>query len=148
MSGLSPETWRWRFAQWQVLLESEGHEVVNPARIWVARCMWLYRVLAGITSERTAYRLVLRYDLWLLHGCTHIFMIGKDWRLSRGARLESRKAREFGVLDFHAADAVGMVAPAADAVGMVASPSADATGMGQGGKPLEWKMGIRKGFMV
>ena len=89
MSGLSPETWRWRFATLYVVLCQQGHEVVNPADTVIARHPWLYRIVG--------YRLTLWYDLRLLKRCTHICMVGNDWRQSRGARLERMKAREWGI---------------------------------------------------
>ena len=30
-------------------------------------------------------------------GCTHIHMVGDDWQLSKGARLERMKARQWGI---------------------------------------------------
>lgn len=89
MSGLSADTWRWRFAQWDVLLTWEGHKVTNPADTIIARHPWLYRIVG--------YRWTLWYDLRLLRRCTHIFMIGNDWQQSRGARLERLKARQWGI---------------------------------------------------
>lgn len=89
MSGLAPETWRWRFAQWEVLLSQQGYEVVNPADTMIARHPWLYRIVG--------YRLTLWYDLRLLRKCDRIFMVGTDWLHSRGARLERIKAREWGI---------------------------------------------------
>lgn len=89
MSGLSPETWRWRFAQWEVLLSQQGYEVVNPADTMIARHTWIYRLIG--------YRLTLWYDLQLLKRCTHFAMVGEDWRQSRGARLERMKARDWGI---------------------------------------------------
>lgn len=93
MSGLPADTWRWRFAQWEMMLTQEGHEVVNPADTPIARHKWLYRLVG--------YRITLAYDLWLLSRCTHIFMIGNDWRESRGARLERMKAREWGIEELY-----------------------------------------------
>ena len=89
MSGLPPETWRWRFAQWEVLLSQQGYEVVNPANTMIARHPWIYRLIG--------YRLTLWYDLLLLKRCTHIFMVCNDWKQSRGARLERMKAREWNI---------------------------------------------------
>jgi len=93
MSGLPPETWRWRFASWEVLLGEMGYEVVNPADTIIARHLWLYKIVG--------YRLTLAYDLWLLKRCSHIFMVGSDWRLSKGARLERMKAREWGIKELN-----------------------------------------------
>ena len=89
MSGLSPDTWRWRFAQWEVMLNINGWRAVNPADTIIARHPLLYKILG--------YRLTLLYDLWLLKRCTHICMVGSDWQLSRGARLERIKARQWGI---------------------------------------------------
>lgn len=89
MSGLPAETWRWRFATWEVLLNINGCRAVNPANTFIARHPWIYRLVG--------YRLTLAYDLHLLKRCTHYMMVGKDWKLSRGARLERMKAREWGI---------------------------------------------------
>lgn len=89
MSGLSADTWRWRFAAVQIIMEIRGHKVVNPADTIIARHPWLYRIVG--------YRFTLWYDLRLLRRCTHIHMLGNDWRLSRGARLERLKARQWGI---------------------------------------------------
>lgn len=91
MSGLPEQTWRWRFASMQVLLEWNNCDirVVNPADTFIARHPWLYRIVG--------YRLTLWYDLQLLRRCTHIYMIGTDWQQSRGARLERMKARQWNI---------------------------------------------------
>ena len=91
MSGLPEQMWRWRFASWEVLLQWENRDmrIVNPANTIIARHPWLYRLLG--------YRFTLWYDLRLLKRCTHICMIGKDWQLSRGARLERLKARQWNI---------------------------------------------------
>lgn len=91
MSGLPEQTWRWRFASWEVLLQWDNRDmqIVNPANTIIARHPWLYRLLG--------YRFTLWYDLRLLKRCTHICMIGKDWHQSRGARLEKMKARQWNI---------------------------------------------------
>ena len=89
MSGLAHEIWRWRFVQWEVLLSQQGYEVVNPADTMIARHPWLYRIVG--------YRLTLWYDLRLLHKCDRIFMVGSDWNVSKGARLERMKARQWKI---------------------------------------------------
>lgn len=58
----------------------------------VVRNPWLYKIVG--------YRLTLAYDLWLLKHCTHIHMVGDDWRQSRGARLERMKARQWGIKEY------------------------------------------------
>ena len=89
MSGLPEQTWRWRFASFEVLLGTRGYDIVNPADTIIARHPWLYRIVG--------YRLTLWYDLQLLRRCTHIYMIGTDWQQSRGARLERMKARQWNI---------------------------------------------------
>jgi hypothetical protein len=89
MSHVPRDTWRWRFATVQKILEEQGWLVVNPAHTIIARHPWLYRLVG--------YRLTLWYDLQLLKRCTHIFMVGPGWRDSRGARLERMKARQWGI---------------------------------------------------
>ena len=81
----------------QIILEIRGYKVVNPACIWVARYGWMYRTLERIVGGRTAYRMVLWYDLRMLRRCTHIKMVYNDWRKSKGARLERLKARQWGI---------------------------------------------------
>ena len=89
MSHVPRKTWRWRFATVQKILEEQGWQVVNPADTIIARHPWLYRLVG--------YRLTLWYDMQLLKRCTHIYMVGNDWHLSRGARLERIKAREWNI---------------------------------------------------
>ena len=99
MSGLSEWVWRGRFclAQFDIEAKNGNVQVVNPAEILVARKPWLYRAMECIVGGRTAYRFTLWYDLRLLKKCTHIYMVGDDWNLSRGARLERLKAREWNI---------------------------------------------------
>jgi len=89
MSHVPRETWRWRFSTVQKILEEQGWQVVNPADTIIARHPWLYRLVG--------YRLTLWYDMQLLKRCTHIYMVGNDWHLSRGARLERMKARQWNI---------------------------------------------------
>lgn len=89
MSGLPEHFWRVRFAIKADWLRTFGHEVVNPANTVIAKHQWLYHIVG--------YRLTLAYDLWLLKHCTHIYMVGNDWHLSRGARLERMKARQWNI---------------------------------------------------
>ena len=89
MSGLPENFWRARFAIKADWLRTFGHEVVNPANTVIAKHQWLYRIVG--------YRLTLAYDLRLLRHCTHIYMVGDDWQLSKGARLERMKARQWGI---------------------------------------------------
>lgn len=94
MSGLSADTWRWRFSQKKVLLEWDRDDVtvVNPADTTIARHPWMYRLVG--------YRFTLWYDLRLLRRCTHISMVGNDWHQSRGARLERLKALQWGIQEY------------------------------------------------
>ena len=89
MSNIPSVIWRWRFSIVTETLEALGWRVINPADTLIARHPWLYW-LAG-------YRLTLWYDLRLLKCCTHIYMVGNDWHLSRGARLERMKARKWNI---------------------------------------------------
>ena len=91
MSGLPAERWRARFYGAYFGLKHRGIRAVNPADTLIARHPWLYRIVC--------YRMTLWYDLWLLKHCTHIHMVGDDWRQSRGARLERMKAREWGIAE-------------------------------------------------
>lgn len=89
MSHVPRDTWRWRFATVQKILEEQGWPVVNPAETIIARHPWLYRLVG--------YRLTLWYDLRLLKRCTYIFMVGPGWRDSRGVRLERMKAQQWNI---------------------------------------------------
>lgn len=92
MSGLPEREWRLRFSFAQYEIEEwyrEKIKVVNPTQTVIARHPWLYRLVG--------YRLTLWYDLRLLRRCTHIYMVGNDWHLSRGARLERMKARKLNI---------------------------------------------------
>lgn len=89
MSGVKRKVWMHRFSMCQIFLETKGCEVVNPADTLIAWWPWLYRIVG--------YRLTLWYDLRLLRWCDAIFMVGNDWHLSRGARLERMKAREWNI---------------------------------------------------
>ena len=85
------------FVRAQGLLKKEGYtNIFNPSRVWVCKWRWLYRILAGITSEHTAYCLVLLYDLWQLMQCDLIYKI-PGWRESRGASTESSVAYHFTI---------------------------------------------------
>ena len=97
MSGLSPDTWRWRFATYEHLCEWCDYEAVNPAETFAGRHLWAYRLLGWIFGWKTAYRWTLAYDLWLLKKCDYILMVGHDWQQSRGARLERMKAHVWGI---------------------------------------------------
>lgn len=90
MSGLPDREWRLRFkrAEW-LMWWKFCNDVVNPADTIIARHPWLYWLVG--------YRLTLWYDLRLLRRCTHIYMVGNDWHLSRGARLERMKAKKWNI---------------------------------------------------
>ena len=93
MSGLPESEWRLRFMQRKWLLEWSNAEVrvVDPSDTIISRHPWLYRIVG--------YRLTLWYDLQLLRRCTHFTMVGGDWNLSRGARLERLKALRWGITE-------------------------------------------------
>lgn len=87
ISGMEREVYMRNFREREVFLQLEGLRVVNPTRVWACRWKWLWKILAGITSEHTIYRLTLLYDLWLLMRCDGIYMLD-GWQQSRGARIE------------------------------------------------------------
>ena len=89
MSGLHHDIWWVRFIWRECEVARKGYEVVNPARSIIARFQLLYKIIG--------YRFTLWYDLRLLKRCTHICMVGNDWHLSRGARMERMKAREWNI---------------------------------------------------
>lgn len=95
MSGLSSYIWwnRFRLAQFELEAKYGNVKVVNPAETIIACHPWLYWIVG--------YRFTLWYDLRLLKRCTHISMVGNDWHLSRGARLEHMKARKWGIKELN-----------------------------------------------
>ena len=93
MSGLTREEVSRRFTEADRLLRRQGQRTVNPARVWVCRWRWLYRLLESIVGRERAYDLVLIYDLWLLSRCQRIYMVGNDWTNSRGALTEFHFAK-------------------------------------------------------
>ena len=96
ISGLERDMYMARFAKAESLLRDGGYCVVNPTRVWVCRWERLWKLLAGGTSEHTAYRLTLLYDLWLLLRCDLIYKI-PGWQESRGANIESCVAYHFKI---------------------------------------------------
>lgn len=88
ISGISRREYLSRFAIAEFNLHMEGKNVLNPTRLAPCRLPWLYRLLG--------YRITILYDLIWLRRCTHIYMM-KGWEKSRGARLERKKALEWGL---------------------------------------------------
>jgi len=89
ISGLEKLEYVYNFAEAEAWLHGQGyHRTVNPTRVWACRWAWLYRIVG--------YRLTLLYDLWLLSRCQYIYQLPGSNK-SRGARLESRYATEFGI---------------------------------------------------
>ena len=90
MSGVPRQQYMEMFRWAEQSLRDRGYQrIVNPIRVWACRCPWLYRIVG--------YRLTLWYDIQLLKRCDYIYMVGKDWKQSRGARLERLKARRCGI---------------------------------------------------
>lgn len=90
ISNLPRETYLARFAHAEAILKREGFAVINPTKFAPCRWLWLYNILG--------YEIVLLMDLWHLWRKTdRIFMIGDDWRTSRGAQIESFSAHVLGV---------------------------------------------------
>ena len=97
MSNLSREQYLELFKLAEQSLRSQGyHKIVNPIRVWACRWPWLWKILVSLTSEHTAYTLVLLYDLWLLSRCDLIYKMA-GWRDSRGANIESCVAYWFKI---------------------------------------------------
>ncbi len=95
MSGVAREEYLQTFKTAEKLLRKKRFvHIVNPIRVWVCRWPWMWLFLAGVTSEHTAYTLVLLYDLWLLSRCDTIYMM-PGWRESRGANIEYHFASLF-----------------------------------------------------
>ena len=97
MSNLTREQYMELFRRAEQSLRAQGYtKVVNPIRVWACRWPWLWKVLTYITSEHTAYTLVLLYDLWLLSRCDLIYKL-PGWRESRGASVESAVSYYFKI---------------------------------------------------
>lgn len=97
MSNLNREQYLELFRRAEQSLRAQGYtKVVNPIRVWACRWSWLWKVLTGVTSEHTAYTLVLLYDLWLLSRCDLIYKL-PGWKESRGANIESCVAYHFKI---------------------------------------------------
>ena len=97
MSNLIREQYLEIFRRAEQSLRSQGYrKIVNPIRVWACRWPWLWKILVSITSENTAYTLVLLYDLWLLSRCDNIYKL-PGWRDSRGAQIESCMAFHFKI---------------------------------------------------
>lgn len=89
MSSVQREHYIARFRLAEHLLREQGYKnIVNPARMWVTRFPWLFRIVG--------YKLTLFYDLWLLTRCNRIYKM-PGWQQSRGANIESCVAYHFGV---------------------------------------------------
>lgn len=98
MSNLSREQYMELFRRAEQSLRTHGYtKIANPIRVWVCRWPWLWKVLTGVTSEHTAYTLVLLYDLWILSRCDLIYKL-PGWQQSRGANIESCVAYHFKIL--------------------------------------------------
>ena len=90
MIGLTRKEYLRNFREAEKELRAKDYtRIVNPIRVWACRWPWLYWLVG--------YRFTLWYDLRLLKRCTHIYMVGNDWHLSRGARLERMKARKWNI---------------------------------------------------
>ena len=97
MSNLTREQYMEIFRRAEQSLRAQGYsKVVNPIKVWVCRHPWLWKILASITSEHTAYKLTLLYDLWLLMRCDMIYKL-PGWRDSKGANIESCVAFHFKI---------------------------------------------------
>ena len=91
ISGLPREEYIEMFEEAERVLRAQGYRVLNPTRLAPCRWPWLYKLLG--------YRLTLAYDLWHLKRCRKIYKI-PGWQQSRGARLESMKAHQWGIREY------------------------------------------------
>ena len=104
MSNLTREQYIDIFTRAEQSLRRRGYNsVVNPIRVWACRWPWLWKMLVSLTSEHTAYTLVLLYDLWLLSRCNLIYKM-EGWKDSRGANIESCVAYWFKIWPVPASD--------------------------------------------
>ena len=85
-----------RFHRAEMLVANEGYWAVSPTRFAPCRWPWMYRLLERMVGRRTAYILVLLYDLWKLSQCNIIYKI-PGWKESKGASIESCWAFHMGL---------------------------------------------------
>lgn len=90
------ENWREHFANAEEALRNKfgNAEIVNPL---VMEDDPAYIAASEHLDENELYNWVIRRDIKLLMGCTHIYLL-RDWNKSRGARLESSVAVEVGII--------------------------------------------------
>lgn len=104
MSGVDRKLYLEMFKRAEQSLRAQGYrKIVNPIRVWACRWPWLWKMLVSLTSEHTAYTLVLLYDLWLLSRCDLIYKMA-GWKDSRGANIESCVAYWFKIWPVPASD--------------------------------------------
>ena len=87
MGGLEMAEVIARFSSAERMLRCVGYKTVNPARFFVFRHTWAFRMLG--------YRLTLLSDLWRLSHCDAIYMLD-GWRDSPGAVTELAFAKAIG----------------------------------------------------
>lgn len=90
MTGLDRSEIRRRFMGAEAELHRNGHRTCNPVRFLFFRWPWLYSLLG--------YHVCLCIDLWMLSRCDGIYMVGEDWSMSKGARVEYEYAFNFNKL--------------------------------------------------
>lgn len=81
VSGLDEADVRMRFRAAELRLAGEGHDVVNPVRLCSSSWPW----------ERC-----MRVCISAMMGCDAVYML-KNWKRSRGARLEHFVALKLGM---------------------------------------------------
>ena len=98
VSGLRRKEYMMRFREVEQIFLKRGYDVLNPTILWPSRWAWVYPLMQRIIGKRRAYRLTLAYDLKCLRRCKYIYMMwGSEYSI--GARLERRKAREWGIIE-------------------------------------------------
>ena len=88
MKGIARRVYMERFANAEKQMISYGYRVMNPTKFIFCKWPWLYAIMG--------YELCLLIDLWQLHKCDAIVMIGQDWMNSRGASTERAYAKYAG----------------------------------------------------
>lgn len=88
MSGIQRDVYMKRFADVEKQMIAWGYDPVNPTKFIFCKWLWLYRILG--------YELCLLIDLWYLHKCDAIVLIGLDWTNSRGSCTEKAYAKYAG----------------------------------------------------
>lgn len=79
MTGFNRDIVRANFAVGEALMKAQGYKVVNPAKFWMFRFAWLYKLMG--------YTYTLLYDFWRVSRCDTVCML-PGYMSSPGATAE------------------------------------------------------------